>query len=376
MAIKLFDIKADRLMRTLLVALLTIPLLFCGDVALGEPAKTKPPPAALVVTAPVEQAQVRPPLTLVGTTQPRYTAEVACEVEGLVERLDARKGDRVRKGDILARQRILTRKLRLQESRAQRREVLARIEKAEADVRRAERLFVQKFISEEQLQERRTDLDALRQQERRLSASIRIVEDSLARMEIRAPFDGSVVAERTEVGQWLEAGDPVIVLTDLSVIHIMVPVPEQQIGRITQGDSVAVTIDAFPGRALSGTIAAIVPRADTGSRSFPVQVNVDNADGAILAGMLARVTFHPVTLPAALVVPKDALVPQPEGGGYLVKVSDGTASWVQVRVLESYGDRYAVDPLNKDLAAGDRVIVRGNERVRPGQHVREAAPTP
>jgi RND family efflux transporter MFP subunit len=376
MAIELCDIKADRFMRAFLFAFLAISLLFCGDLALAEPAKAKPAPAALVVTAPVEQGEIRPPLTLVGTTEPRYTAEVACEVDGLVERLAARKGDRVRKGDLLAKQRTLPLKLRLQESRAQFREVLARIEKAEADVRRAERLFDQKFISEEQLQERRTDLDALRQQERRLRASIRIVEDSLARMEIRAPFDGSVVAERTEVGQWLDAGEPVVVLTDLSLIHIMVPVPEQQIGRITQGGSVAVTIDAFPGWALSGTIAAIVPRADTGSRSFPVQVNVDNADGAIMAGMLARVTFHPVTLPSALIVPKDALVPQPEGGGYLVKVSDGTASWVQVKVLASYGDRYAVDPLNKDLAAGDRVVVRGNERVRPGQNVREEAPTP
>ncbi len=376
MTFQLYRINSGGCLRTGLVTLLVLSFHFGGDAALAEREKFKPPSAALVVTAPVEQGEVRAPLTLVGTTEPRYTAEVACEVDGLVETLAARQGDRVRKGSLLARQRTLPLKLRLQESRAQLREVQARIDKAEADVRRAERLFDQKFISEELLQERRTDLDALRQQERRLSASIRIVDDSLARMEIRAPFDGSVVAERTEVGQWLDAGDPVIVLSDLSVIHIMVPVPEQQIGSITQGGSVAVTIDAFPGRALSGPIAAIVPRADTGSRSFPGQVNVDTPGGAILAGMLARVTFHPVTLPAALVVPKDALVPQPEGGGYLVKVSDGTASWVQVRVLESYGDRYAVDPLNKDLAAGDRVIVRGNERVRPGQTVREAAPTP
>ncbi len=359
-----------------LPVVLVIALVFCADSVAADSAKAKPATAALVVTAPVEQDDVRPALTLVGTAEPRYTAEVACEVDGLVERLVARKGDRLRQGDLLAKQRTLPRKLRLQESRARLREVLARIEKAEADLRRAERLFDQKFISEEQLQERRTDLDALRQQERRLRAAIRIVEDSLARMEIRAPFDGSVVAERTEVGQWLDAGDPVIVLSDLSVIHIMVPVPEQQIGRILQGATVAVTIDAFPGRALSGTISAVVPRADTASRTFPVQVDVENPDNSILAGMLARVTFHPVTLAGALVVHKDALVPQPDGGGYLVKVSDGTASWVQVRVRESYGDRYAVEPLNKDLAAGDRVVVRGNERVRPGQAVREAAPTP
>ncbi len=319
---------------------------------------------------------MRPPLTLVGTAQPRYVAAVAAEVSGRVESLAARKGDGVEKGGVLARQRTLPVELRLRESRARLSEVQSRIAKAKADVARAENLFAQKFTSEEELHARRTDLDTFIEQERRLLAAIRIVKDNLASMEIRAPFAGIVVEEKTEAGQWLDEGDTVVVLADLSVIHVMVPVPEQQIAHLVRGETVAVGIDALPGREFSGTITAIVPQADPGSRAFPVQVEVKNPDGVILSGMLARVTFYPITHSAALLVPKDALVPQPDGGGYVVKVADGKVAWVQVRILGTDKDRYAVVAIKNDLAAGDSIVIRGNERVRPGQSVREAAPTP
>jgi RND family efflux transporter MFP subunit len=365
-------------MRTTLLFCIIFGSILAAGSAMAQSEKEnakKEVPAAPVVTAPVEEGNIRPSLTLVGSAEPRYTAAVAGEVEGLVQELIARKGDHVAKGDVLARQRTVPLKLRLKQTQAQLSETQARLEKAKADLRRAENLFAQKFTSEEQLQGRRTDLDALKEQIRRLRAAINIVEDNLARMEIRAPFAGTVVAEKTEVGQWLDTGEPVVTLADLSVIHIMVPVPEQKISRIVRNDRVRVKIDALPAREFSGTIAAIVPQADTASRSFPVQVNVENGDGAILSGMLARVIFQPVTLQSALLVPKDALVPQPEGGGYLVKVSDGKAAWIQVRVLETYKDRYAVEALNNDLFAGDRVITRGNERVRPGQEVQDTVST-
>ena len=277
---------------------------------------------------------------------------------------------------MLARQRTLPVELRLREARAQLSEVQSRMAKAKADVARAENLFAQKFTSEEALHARRTDLDTLIEQERRLLASIRLVKDNLASMEIRAPCAGTVVEERTEAGQWLDEGDAVVVLADLSVIHVMVPVPEQHIAHLVRGETVAVEIDALPGRDFTGTITAIVPQADPGSRAFPVQVEVKNPDGIIFSGMLARVTFYPVTHAAALLVPKDALVPTPGGGGYLVKVANGKAAWVQVRILGTDKDHYAVAAVNKDLTTGDSVVIRGNERLRPGQSVREAPSTP
>jgi len=340
----------------------------------GEPAfaqQTAPPPA-VVVTAPVESGEVHVPLTLVGTAEPRYSAEVASEVEGVVTAVAARKGAVVKKGDVLVKVRTVSVELDLEEARGRLGEVEARIAKADADVKRAQRLFEQSFTSEEDLQRTQADLDALRQQARQVRAAVGRLEDRLTRMTIRAPFAGWVVAERTEVGAWVGEGTVVAELTDLSVIHAMVPVPEQELARIHLGMAVEVACDALPGTPFTGKVTAIVPRADPASRTFPVEVSVDNPAGRILAGMIARATFRHDGGTGIATIPKDAFVPQPGGGGYVVKVVDDAATIVPVQVLESQEERFAVEPLQGALTAGDRVVIRGNERLRPGQPVREA----
>jgi RND family efflux transporter MFP subunit len=290
----------------------------------------------------------------------------------LVEEYLARNGDLVRKGEVLVKQRTLTVQLLLDEARARLSEIEARADKAKADVRRFETLFGETFVSEEELEVKRTELETLNQQRRQQQAAIRVHEDRLARLVVRAPFSGQVVAERTEVGQWLGEGDPVAVLVDLAEIHIQVAVPERQVAQVVVGGDVKVTIDALGEAVFTGRVQAVVPRADKASRSFPVEVAVTNPQRRILAGMLARVTFFLGQPRLTLLVPKDALVPQPQGDGHVVRVSDGQTSIVPVKLLGSFGDRFAVEAIGGSLEAGDRVIVRGNERVRPGQSVREA----
>jgi RND family efflux transporter MFP subunit len=353
------------------ITLCALLLLSLGRVpALAQP---EAPPPALVVTAAIESGEVHVPLTLVGTAQPRYSAEVASEVDGVVTAVEARKGAVVKKGDVLVRLRTVPAELDLEEARGRLGEVEARIAKADADVKRAQRLFAQAFTSEEELQGTQADLDALRQQARQIRAAADRLEDQLARMVIRAPFAGHVVAERTEVGAWVSQGTVVAELTDLAVIHAMVPVPEQELARISLGMPVEVTFDALPASPFTGNVTAIVPRADPAARTFPVEVSIDNPAGRILAGMIARATFRHDGGAGIATIPKDALVPQPTGGGYVVKVVDGAAAIVPVRVLESQEERFAVEPLQGELNPGDRVVIRGNERLRPGQPVREAA---
>jgi multidrug efflux pump subunit AcrA (membrane-fusion protein) len=87
--------------------------------------------------------------------------------------------------------------------------------------------------------------------------------------------------------------------------------------------------------------------------------------------MLARATFHLGEPQTVLMIPKDALIPQPQGGGHIFKVAEGQARQIPVDILGAYGNRYAVKSVDGNLAAGDRVVVRGNERLRPGQPVTE-----
>ncbi|MDO3378788.1 efflux RND transporter periplasmic adaptor subunit [Geoalkalibacter halelectricus] len=352
-------------------ALLVI-LLFAVNLH-AQPRSGGGPPAALVVTAPVEESRPRVPLTFVGLSEARFSSAVASEVEGLVEALPARRGRHVERGAVLAQLRTHRLALQIEEARAALGEVEARITKAQTDVRRARELFEQAIVSEEEFQTRQTELDALEQSARNRRAALRSLDDRLARMTIRAPFAGRIAAEMTEVGQWLREGDQVVWLDDLSVVHVMIPVPEQQLARIAPGNQARIRFDALPGRDFSGRVTAVIPRADAAARTFPVQIEVDNRQGEILGGMLARVSLDQDLQEATLLVPKDAFVPQPDGQGFVVRVIEGKAEIVPVNILAAVEDFFAVAPREGELAAGDRVVIRGNERLRDGQAVREAS---
>jgi len=356
--------------------LLAMSLLLSAFPAFSQAAEKQPPkgpPPALVATAPVEVGRLQMPQLLVGSSEPRRIAEVAAETSGLVIKVAARQGARVKKGDVLVQLRDTRQKLLRDEARARLAEVASRLRKAEADAKRAEGLFDSKFISDEELQARLTERDTLLRQQDQLRAVIRLIEDKLARMVIRAPFDGQVVAEKTEEGEWLGEGDPAVVLADLATVKVMVPVPEQSIARVRVGDEVPVSFDALSAPSFQGRVTAIIPRADAQARTFPVQVDVPNPDGLVLAGMLARVSFAIGDEGEVVFVPKDALVPRPDGSSYLVQAVEGRAVVVPVRLVSGSGATFAVVPLDGVLKAGDRVVVRGNERLRPGQSLREAS---
>jgi RND family efflux transporter MFP subunit len=350
--------------------------LLLASSASAQPGKPAPgPPPALVVTAAVEAREVRGELTLVGNAMPRRTAAVASDVEGLVESVDARRGDRVERGQALARLRARRVELDLQESRAGLAEVETRLARARDDLTRAERLGQGDLVSAEELAARRAEVGSIAQQAERQRAAALRAEDRAGRTTVRAPFAGVVVGERTEVGQWVGVGGVVAELAELAHIDVVVPVPEAQLGRIARGVTVRVQLDALPGRTIAGRFHAVVPRGDEASRTFPVLVAVANDDGAILAGMSARVVFPVGEARSTLLVAKDAYVPAARGNGHVVRVKDGVAEVVPVTVLHGVDDRFAVAPAGgATLAAGDRVVVRGNERVRPGQSVREAGP--
>jgi len=185
---------------------------------------------------------------------------------------------------------------------------------------------------------------------------------------VRAPFAGVVVAQRCELGEWVEVGGPVVEIVDLSRLEVVVRVPERHFASAVEGASAVVRVDALPGLELAGKIVAVIPRADLGSRAFPVKVAVDNSDGKLAVGMSATVELAAGQLRTAVLVPKDALLGEglkrqvfrleetAEGAlAQIVEVAlgSGSGAWIEVVGLE----------------AGDRVVTRGNERLMDGMAV-------
>jgi RND family efflux transporter MFP subunit len=416
-------------------------LLAACCLALGEGGawgQTEGTPPASVRVARVLQYEFASTEGFVATVRPLRRSVVGSAVDGRVVEFSVKSGQRVQRGEPLARLLTETIAIELEGARAElelRREELAELQAtrperireaearleaaratadhAEANFQRIARLFAdaRSAVTQEQYELARSEHLRSRQvlleaeaALRRLKAereiekaqarvrvqeeTVRGIEDRLSKHTIKAPFDGYVITEHTEVGAWLSRGDLVAEVVDLQQVELDVFVTQEQVAQVRPGTTAAVQIAGLDGPAIPGTVVRVVPQADVRARTFPVVVRLDNLDEGngprIKAGMLARVALNIGEPRPTLVVHKDALV---LGSGqplvYVIDaeqtrpVADGQMQSV-VRAVAVYtglsdGAQIQVRP-SGPLAAGDLVVVQGNERLRPGAAVVYPAP--
>ena len=207
-------------------------------------------------------------------------------------------------------------------------------------------------------------------------AVVERLEDQLGKHTMISQFDGFVTARFAERGQWVNQGDPVVEVSSLNEVDVIVSVVEQHIPFIRLGEHVPVRVSAMPDQLLDGTVVAVIPKGDDRARTFPVKVRVQNltAEGQprLKAGMLASVSLPTGSPRPSLLVPKDAIVlGGPSPLVYVVESSgrEGVPEVAQpVPVQLGLVHEDWIQVLGS-LKAGDRVVVEGNERLRPGQPV-------
>jgi RND family efflux transporter MFP subunit len=345
-----------------LLSVLTLTA-FPNTNAAGQPPQGKGSP---VVVETVIQKRVRPVVTLIGTAEPNRTSVVAPQVEGLVIDFPVKKGQRVAKGEVLVRiekKRLL---LQLKLARANLAEVKENYQNALSELKRNRELFRKKSISSRAYDDALYKANALNKKMGALEARIETIRYDLDTCVIRAPFGGFVVAEHTQLGQWLKAGGEVVTLAEMDPMLVTIPVPDRYIHYLKKGQEVDLRFDFLPeGGTRKGTVRHIIPLGNEKARTFPVQIRIANTDQRILAGMSCKVSFPVGTLYDALLVDKDAVVTAGTGHEVFV-VREGKADPRPVKKGQAYGSLVAVEGR---LKPGDLVIVEGNERLRPGQPV-------
>lgn len=324
-----------------------------------------PPPAPVVVSEVKEQV-IQKPVTLVGEVEPLKRSIIASEIAGLVEEFPVEEGDVVKKGDLLAKLLTESLEIELREAKAQKAESEARYRLAKKNLERFQELFKKGVASLQQLQDAETEKDATLARMSQLEAQIDKTAYDLAKSKIVAPFDGYVTAEHTEVGQWISVGGAVVEMIDINGAEVDVEMPERYISQIRLGDVTDINFDALPNLSMEGKIASIVPQADKESRTFPVKVVVDNKEGLIKSGMVARVSFSIGEPSLVKLVPKDAIVEQ-NRSNFVYVVNNGTAVPVQVNTGIAYKDLVQI---TGPVEIGQLVVTRGNERLRPNQPVK------
>ena len=318
-----------------------------------------PPPAPVEVVE-VGMTVLAPTLELPGTVVSRNDARLAAEVPGRLEWI-AEIGTRVDKGGVVAK--IEDTYLRLQKAEFE--GIIAgdqaKRDFLEREVRRLSTLAKENIGAKNLLDQTESDLASASSDLVVGEARLKQIEVQLAKTEIIAPFRGIVTERLLSPGEHTSPGDPVIRLVQPDALEVVARAPLPSLNYVSEGGSLEVRGDRDQGR---GTVRTIVPFGDGRSHLFEIRVAVPPSPWRV--GESVRL-FVPSAEPIqVLAVPRDALVLRREGTSVFRVLEDGTAERVTVSTGLGAGGMIQV---TGGLSTGDRVIIRGAERLRPGQKV-------
>ncbi len=317
-------------------------------------------PPALVRVAQAS-LQTLAPVTLVpGTVVSREDARVAAEVNGRLVSV-AEVGTRVAAGDAVARIEDTRLALRREELVAELERTQARLEFLEREERRFARLAESNLAAATQLEQTRSDRDVARGELRVAESRLEQNKDQLARTVIRAPFPGVVVERLMMPGERASDGDLVVRLVNQDNLEVIARAPLAYDRYVAPGQRLglsALGVDA------TGVVRTVVAVGDENTHQFELRLDLE--PGLFPVGQTLRVGVPMDEVREVLAVPRDALVLRPEGVTLFTVDPDNIARQVSVTTGIGAGDQIEV---RGAVSPGDTVVVRGNERLQPGQPV-------
>jgi multidrug efflux system membrane fusion protein len=323
-------------------------------------ANNKPPPAQIsAVTA--ASATVPHFASGIGSLAAVHQVTVTPEVGGRITEIDFESGARVKAGDKIVQINDAPDRGDLASFQAQ-----ARL--AQVTLQRAQYLQARQYGPQ-------TDVDTAQSQLDQAKAMIQKTEAVIAQKQIRAPFAGKLGVRQVDLGQYLNPGAPIVTLTELNMLYVNFTLPSQDAPRITVGQQVDVTADAFPGRKFTATITTIEPQISASTRTINVQATMPNPDEALFPGMFVNAA---VVLPAQapdVVLPETAVDYTLYGDSVYVIRQDGTGAdgkplFKAVRTPVKTGQRWDDKVAILDgLKPGERVVAAGQNKVQDGTAV-------
>ncbi|MBT8474524.1 MAG: efflux RND transporter periplasmic adaptor subunit, partial [Alphaproteobacteria bacterium] len=325
----------------------------------AEPVAEAVPSVAVVAQR--SQAQVIDSAVILrGRTEAARQVEVRSETNGLVISEPLRKGARVEEGALLCRLDIGTRDVALAEAQARLSEAQAGLADAEINQRAAARLSQDGFASETRVTAANAAVQSARAAVQSAEAGIAAANKEIQRLEIRAPFGGLLESDTAEIGSLLQPGALCGTIIQLDPIKLVGFVPETEVDRVTLGASAGARLAS--GREVLGTVTFLSRSADPTTRTFRVEIEVDNSDQSIRDGQTAEIYVASDGAPAHL-LPQSALTLNNEGRlGVRLVGNDNAAVFAPISVLRDTTEGIWVSGLEEDVA----VIVVGQEFVTDG----------
>lgn len=337
-----------------------------------------------VELAAVTRASVTEQLTVVGNLIGAATVEVVPKVNGRLDSVNVRLGDRVGRDQLIAQ--IDDREIRQQVKQAEAayavgeatvRQREADLKFADSNLERSRSLFARQLLPRQDMddadarqQAAAAQLDLARAQFSQAGARLEELRITLANTQVLSPVNGFVGKRYLDQGAYASTNTAVASVVDISSVRLVVNLVERDLKRVTPGVPGEVEVDAFPGEMFAGRVARMAPVLDAATRTAEMEIEIPNSSYRLKPGMYARVKLTVGERKAALVVPRNALISIEGRRGVFVFDSEGSVAHFQA-VETGLEDQERTEILG-GLTEGQQIVTTGAGALRDGDRVQLA----
>ena len=296
-------------------------------------------------------------LTAVGSLRSDESVTIRPEVSGRISEIGFREGQRVVKGATLIRFDTSVQRAELEQADAN-------LGLSKSRLERSRDLFTKGFISTQARDESESNFKIAQ-------ANYDLAQARLAKLEIKAPFSGIVGLRTVSIGDYVKDGQDIVNLEEIDPLKVDFRIPEIYLKQVAAGQSLQITLDAFPNQTFQGNVFAINPLVDTNGRAIVIRAVVKNTEARLRPGMFARVRLLFSDERDSVAVPEQSLIPVGDDQ-YLFKVVGGRAQRFKVEIGQRREGQVEV---LQGLTAGDVVVTAGQLKLRDGAQVKIAEGT-
>ncbi len=356
------ELARSRLLRAIALGILALPA--CKS---GAPAtRTRPPPAVTVAPVQVRDVpvEVRAPVDL----RPLAQADVGAKTIGYLDAVLVDRGDRVKRGQLIALVRPSDLPDQLASARGSLAQAQAAVVLARANKERAERLAPSGVVSQQELQQATSALAATEAALAAAQANVGGLATRLGETRIESPLDGVVSQRRLDPGALVgpaSGTSSIVTVERIDELRVFIPVNEREVGALRIGQDAHVELDAFPDKSYGGKVVRISPAFDPVTRTLDAEVHVKNP-GELRSGMYGRASIVTAVHRDALVVSASAV--QISNDAHVLYVLHGDrVKRVEIQVGVDGGTWLEV---TGGLSRSDEIVTAGSDALSDGAQVR------
>lgn len=328
------------------------------NAAIADFFANQPTPVITVTAAEAKEETWNTTIPTVGRLRAANGVDVTASVSGVVQEIMFRSGDRVTAGEALVRLDSDVEKANLDAAKAE-------YELAQANYDRIKSLPEGSVVSRATVEQNLYQAEAA-------AAQVASLQAAIEKKTIRAPFDGVLGIRQVDIGQYIQPGDPLVNLQDLSNMLADFSVGQRDLAEVEPGRKITATTDARPGQVYEGVVSSVEPRVDPATGLIGVEASLPNPEGDLAAGVFINVEVDLADERKVVSLPSSAISYNLYGDYvYVVQpAAEGEENPTVSRVVVQVGERRdARVSIAEGVEAGQTVVTSGQLKLSNGTPV-------